>query len=752
MVNGRKSTDPIAQSDFGATNSNTCVDMPFWRTGVENDGAGLLSNVGMPITAVPDAMYLAAVSTEQNPGFSCVANCTYSGLANGAPVWYPTFRFCAMGAYDDGLAHSTTVEFKNTQGASVFVNFTAQSNNVPIPNYTAPPTGVPPTGLLYPSGPAYPFLEFGNVLVGTTKKLTITLTNAGAGVLSGTLGASTNPAFVCSSANCAAPYNLPNNGSSITFEFSFTPPAAQSYAATVDMGPQAGTLTLHGTGAIATFEFETDVTPPNSYTVNAVPATKLDADNDATYVQYKVTSNSPVFTLYLNTDMNVNTGYQGGEYKIETDSVTLTYGRIYQYFGIDNRLGAGLGEYLFLGNISTYGRFSTGGWINILRSLIRTPRKLNVQAVDAATTPVVTQVLALPVSTYTIGAPLDFGTTLYASPSQNKALNFFAINRARVGVVSYSIDMTGAPNFICKSACSSAGLSSPSFSAPPVIEFHPLAEGDFTEPVVVHYDLGDGTGSHDLTFYVHGITNKTGIGLNVPLIRLVPDTYLDMGTVNQGARLDMDVTIFNDGKLPLHVTKIWASKVGSPLVSTVHFGCYADVNTSPSNCNPTVAAGGSRIIKATFQPQTGSGDLYADFNFTSDAFNGPTTPIELHGKATVSSIITIILSSSDFGRVVINKKKLQNVTIQNTGTGDFGSGTLTFTGPFKCVASQYGLDGSGNCKYTLGAGGSTTITLEFAPKTVGSLVGTMELSGLMGIPLPPITGIGISPFIKFIEM
>jgi hypothetical protein len=101
--------------------------------------------------------------------------------------------------------------------------------------------------------------------------------------------------------------------------------------------------------------------------------------------------------------------------------------------------------------------------------------------------------------------------------------------------------------------------------------------------------------------------------------------------------------------------------------------------------------------------------------------------------------------------VTVNKSKTQDVLIQNTGSGDFGSGYLTFTGPFKCTASEYGLDALGNCTYTLNAGGSTTITIEFSPKTVGSLIGTMELSGLSGVALPPLTGVGISPYIIFIE-
>ncbi len=766
-VNFKKPTDPIQSSSFVATNSNTCQDLAWYVLRIQNEGAGTLSNVGMPITAsAGDPIQIAAAPTDQLPGFSCVANCTYSGLTNASPDWFATVRFCAKGAYDDGLLHTTTIEFKNTLGAgqtnagSVFIKLNAQANNNPIPNYTSPVTGIPGTGVFLPTGSS-PFLEYGNVLVNTTSKLTFTLKNTGAGILSGTLGPSSNPAFVCSSANCATPYSLPNDGSSVTFEFSFTPTAVQPYTGTVIIGPQSGTATLHGTGAQPTFELETDILPSNQYSATSVaaPISTIDASNDTSYVGYQVTSNSPVFSIYTDLDQNPATGYQGGEFMIQTDSITTTYGRLYRYYGLGSGLGAGLGGYNFMGNIYTYGgRSSSGGWIDVLRSALLYPRILNVKAslgsTGSVSPPIITQQIANSVrTTYaTPGTALDFGVTLFGSVNQNKSLDFFAINRKNVGTVNYTIDMSAAPDFKCLAACTgtfSGGVSG--YTSYPKLEFHPLTEGDKVEPVTVTYDLNLGTGPTSFTFYVHGNSNMTGIGLDVPLIRLVPDTFLEMGTVAQGARQDVDLAIYNDGQEDLHVVKIWASQVGNNAINTTHFGCLSDAYTAPDNCNPTVVAGGSRIIKVTFQPQTGTGDLYADLNFLSDAFNSPTTPVELHGKATVASIITILLQGSDFGSVVIHKKKLQNVTIQNTGTGDFGSGTIVFTGPFKCVASEYGLDGSGNCKYTLGAGGSTTITIEFAPIVIGPQSGTMELSGLAGVPMPPVTGVGISPYIKYIE-
>jgi hypothetical protein len=768
MVYNKLPTDPIYTANWGDVISNTCSG---WGFSVNNVGAGMLSNVGLPITGSPLAIPTALASAK-TPGFSCVRGCTYSGLTSTSLVHYVTIQYCATGAYDDGALHSTTAEFKNTQGASVFLRLTAQSNNLPFADFSGASSGNTGFFLAYSDSP---LLNFGNVLLNTTKTLDITMENTGAGTLMGMLGAPTDPAFQCISAKtlpsaaittCAVPYSIPNDGTTVTFTYAFRPTIQKNYEATVDMG-YGNMLTLRGRGALPSFEFETDLDPSQTNTVNRSLSSpsgvvSLQSTNDADNLYYKVSyamANPPYVDVYTNGDQDSGTGYNprglaGADYLMESYTIFgSSYGDLYRYIGT----GGGWG-WQYIKDVTYADIGTTEKDFTISRADLGYPRYIGALANledtvvnKSSYTTTLIHTFSQSLTPFNSAAnAFDFGATLYGSVSQNKRLRFIAINRAQVGTVSYSIDVSSAPNFLCVSSCSSAALNAPNYTFP-VIEFHPLAVGDYIEPITVTYDLNDGTGVHSTTFYAHGNSNLISAGSNVSLIRIVPDSYLDMSIVAQGARRDRDVTIYNDGALPLNVTRIWASVVGDFLTFSTHFACLADAYTAPDNCNPTIPAGGSRIIKVTFQPQTGSGDLYADLNFLSDAFNGPTPPIQLHGVATVSSIVTILLQGSDFGRVTVNKTKVQDVTIQNTGSGDFGSGSLTFTGPFKCIASEYGLDGSGNCKYTLNAGGSTTITIEFAPKTTGPLIGTLELSGLAGVALPPLTGIGSSPYIIFIE-
>jgi hypothetical protein len=163
----------------------------------------------------------------------------------------------------------------------------------------------------------------------------------------------------------------------------------------------------------------------------------------------------------------------------------------------------------------------------------------------------------------------------------------------------------------------------------------------------------------------------------------------------------------------------------------------------------------------SFSPQTGSGNLTADLNFTSNGSHVPTTcgappcpvSVSLFGEATFASGYIIFVDGGDFGAVPVGQTKTQQVVVRNAGVSDFGSGTMTIVGPFKCIDSNAGgLDVNGKCKYNLPASGSTILTVEFAPRTAGAQLGTMELSGLPGVSLPPLTGIGIAQNIKIIEI
>jgi len=204
-----------------------------------------------------------------------------------------------------------------------------------------------------------------------------------------------------------------------------------------------------------------------------------------------------------------------------------------------------------------------------------------------------------------------------------------------------------------------------------------ITDSDITSPQIVSLQ---GTGSQV------SLTSNKYPGLN-------------LGTVYLNSQSTGVVTLTNHATLPLPITSI----------GTV--GNYSQTNT----CGSSVAAGGSCIITVAFSPTT-SGTLYGNL-IVRDADPASPHTTRLYGNGSSTSLVP---SSLNFGQVSINHtSKSKTITFTNVGASALNIGTI--------VASADYTE-TNTCGTVLAGGAVCTITVNFSPTQVGTLVGTLTIS------------------------
>ncbi len=208
--------NPAIQQDFGDVSINTTKTLNFTVTNTGEVGSLLKGSA-----TVFDTTY-----------FTCIAGCDYSaGIPTGGASQTVSIRF-TPGA-TPGNGHTTTVNFSGTN--------------------TAPPSVASRTvlgnGIVPVSGPG---LNFGNVVVGKTKNLLLTITNSGSGDLGSNNLNFPYPVFTCLS---GCPFNLPPN-SSVNVTIRFAPTATTTYNGNASLQNYPSvTFPFTGAGVTGSFIF-----------------------------------------------------------------------------------------------------------------------------------------------------------------------------------------------------------------------------------------------------------------------------------------------------------------------------------------------------------------------------------------------------------------------------------------------------------------------------------------------------------------
>jgi len=318
----------------------------------------------------------------------------------------------------------------------------------------------------------------------------------------------------------------------------------------------------------------------------------------------------------------------------------------------------------------------------------------------------------------------EFGSVLVNSTSPVHP--FTISNTGDADLVISSIGVTGDDTTmfgVDKSACPALPATlAPGSNCAVNVTFSPSSKGDKKTTLRI---LSDSFANPDWS------TQLTGTGTQ-PDISVIPSS-IPFGGVLVGSSKDETVTVQNVGAADLHLGTI--SSPEAPFTILAGSSC--------TNGKTLTSSGGSCAIIVRFTP-TGLSGSYSSFDISSDDPDDSTVTVSLSGVGTQPDIKA---SPSDlpFGDVVVGAHSDWQMAIHNLGTADLHIGTIGSPAlPFSRV------EGEGTCVngMTLSpGGGSCTLTIRFAPSTIGPFNSSFNVTS--DDPDGPVTvtvrGTGVAP-------
>jgi hypothetical protein len=132
-----------------------------------------------------------------------------------------------------------------------------------------------------------------------------------------------------------------------------------------------------------------------------------------------------------------------------------------------------------------------------------------------------------------------------------------------------------------------------------------------------------------------------------------------------------------------------------------------------------VAAGSSTTFNVAFEPMA-AGAEKGTVSIKTNASESPAT-VNLIGTGVVESVKLIVSETSlSFGNVPVSNSQSKDVTITNSGNANVTIAGVTVSGT--------GFSVSGGSNVTLAPNQSETVTVDFDPKSKGSLAGALTIS------------------------
>ena len=291
--------------------------------------------------------------------------------------------------------------------------------------------------------------------------------------------------------------------------------------------------------------------------------------------------------------------------------------------------------------------------------------------------------------------PLDFGTVMVGSSSTQ----------------SVTLTNNGSAKFtLSKVSTSGAGFTISGLSSPEV-----LSPGQSAQLTVVFKPTSAALESVNLLVAINAQGLQTAGSLNgtgsTSLLSVTP-SVVGFGNVSVGSPVTQSLRLTNGGNASVAIKS--ASATGS--------GFSISGLTTPQTLTP----GESVNFMAEFNPKAAGSDA----GTISIATASSPVSVGLSGVG-VSSAPQLVASSTSlsFGSVTIGSSPSLQVTLKNTGTASADISNVSLSG------SSYTLGGV-TSKVDLAPDQSAILTVEFDPKTTGSLPGTVTISSnVAGSPL-----------------
>jgi hypothetical protein len=291
--------------------------------------------------------------------------------------------------------------------------------------------------------------------------------------------------------------------------------------------------------------------------------------------------------------------------------------------------------------------------------------------------------------------PVDFGSVIVGS-SANQTLT---VTNSGQGKFTLSTVSASGPGFTI------SGLSAPQTLASGqsvnlTVVFKPTAAGQESGNISVAI----GTQGPQLVGSLNGVGSTTALS--------VAPSVVSFGNVNVGSPVTQSLRLTNSSSASVAIKSVSATGTG--------FGISG--LTTPQTLTPNESVN----FTAEFNPKTAGNETGA----ISIGTAGTPLTVGLNG-AGVSSAAELVASTTSlsFGSVTIGDAPTQQVTLKNTGNAKADISSVSLTG------SNYTVSGV-TSNLVLAPDQSAILTVEFGPKTTGSLPGKVTISSnAAGSPL-----------------
>ncbi len=292
----------------------------------------------------------------------------------------------------------------------------------------------------------------------------------------------------------------------------------------------------------------------------------------------------------------------------------------------------------------------------------------------------------LPFGTVNVGANADLVTTL-------SHVDGDAVTGITLGVAGTGFSVQG-------STCGMQPFSlGPGQSCMVTVRFAPAGAGAAMGSLTADAPVGTGDS-----------VALAGTG-QVPGSLVFSDASLDLGSVVVGQFTNATTTLSNPGGAP--VTNVTLQVSGA--------GFSRDGGTCPTMAF-ALAGGDACTVTVRFQPAM-AGAAMGSLAASGDGGTGES--VALSGTGLAPASLAYDLASYDFGTVVVAGTASQTATLTNAGGVDATNVTVGVSGTgFSRTGGSCGA-----MAFTLGAGQSCTVEMQFAPMSAGMSAGMLGASG-----------------------
>jgi Abnormal spindle-like microcephaly-assoc'd, ASPM-SPD-2-Hydin/Cep192 domain 4/HYDIN/CFA65/VesB-like, Ig-like domain len=535
-------------------------------------------------------------------------------------------------------------------------------------------------------------LDFGNVVVGGNKTLTITATNSGNASVAVTSATSSAPEF--SPSGPGLPLTIAA-GQSATLSITFTPAAATKASGTLSISSNAAngsvSVALCGTGL-----------PPGQ--LQASPASISFGAVTVGSTQTKSTT----LTNAGGSDVTISqAAVSGAGFQLAGLSVplTLTPGQTTSFSIAFTPQSNGQDS----GTISLTTSVSTSAPQAQLRyAAFEISSASQVRSAGASANTVTIDLS---------GSAISPGVLSVAPASMSFVNVEVGTNQSQPATLTNS---GGSTVTVSQAAVSGSGFSLVGLTLPLTLTAGQSASFD-----VVFTPQSAGTSNGNVAF----TSNASNPALTVPLSGAglapgsltVTPTSVSFGSVQVGSSQQQLATLTNTGGSSVTISQATATGTGFSL--------------SGLNLPATLGAGQSASVTVTFAPQS-AGSATGSVTITSNAPN-PTLVLPLSGTGTSPGTLTANPTSLGFGSVQVGNSQNLSEVVTNTGGSNVTISQDTVSGAGFSVSGF-------TPPVTLTPGQSYTFSLSFAPQSAGNVSGNLALVSSASNPTLsiPLSGTG----------